>query len=197
MKHEDETAYTDDSWQENLLGITQKSLIDQEEARGFALLYEAFIPMLTVDTTLDISLILELHKLALGHIYHWAGKWRRSTPTVGSYLPPSSDKVPMLMAEYAYYCRQKLELAKSREELAETLAYAHHRLVWIHPFVNGNGRTARVITDILALIKGYNPVNLYHRQGEARNDYISALRNADKGDYSALKDLLLAELATS
>ena len=56
--------------------------------------------------------------------------------------------------------------------VAGLLAFAHHRLVAIHPFVNGNGRTARLFTNLLAYNYGYQDVVLYHREnGDGRAQY--------------------------
>ncbi|MBO9614674.1 MAG: Fic family protein [Dyadobacter sp.] len=77
---------------------------------------------------------------------------------------------------------------------ADLLAYLHHRFVWIHPFNNGNGRTARLLLNAAAMIKGFEPIQLYHREGEARVKYIDALRLADGGDIEVLTALILREL---
>ena len=66
----------------------------------------------------------------------------------------------------------------------------HHRLVLIHPFVNGNGRLARIAADLLLI---YNDQEVFTwgagdlmDEGLARKSYIDALRQADRGDYAAL-----------
>ncbi|MGH7289286.1 MAG: Fic family protein [Myxococcota bacterium] len=65
---------------------------------------------------------------------------------------------------------------------------AQHRLVWIHPFVDGNGRTARMLTTLLLSQRGYDfkylfQLSTYYNQ--VRDDYYRALRNADAtGDYT-------------
>ena len=84
-------------------------------------------------------------------------------------------------------CRSSQRLRK--------LAYAHHRLVAIHPFTNGNGRAARLVTDLLAYNYGYQAVVLYQReQGEARTHYLAAIRQADDYDLRSLQQLIGAQL---
>ena len=66
----------------------------------------------------------------------------------------------------------------------------HHRLVFIHPFPNGNGRHARLIADIIAMKLGrpaftWGSANLV-KQGEARTTYLEAIRVADDGDVQPL-----------
>jgi len=66
---------------------------------------------------------------------------------------------------------------------------AQHRLVWIHPFVDGNGRTARMLTTLLLYQRGYDFKYLFELStyyNENREDYYSALRAADTtSDYTA------------
>ena len=72
----------------------------------------------------------------------------------------------------------------------ELAAKLHHRLVLIHPFPNGNGRHARLMTDVLLFNNGeekftWGRVDLVSNS-KTRQNYIAALRAADKGDYSSL-----------
>ena len=66
----------------------------------------------------------------------------------------------------------------------------HHRLVFIHPFPNGNGRHARMIADILVMKFGqpaftWGSANLI-KEGEARAEYLEVIRAADNGDMQPL-----------
>ena len=66
----------------------------------------------------------------------------------------------------------------------------HHRMVWIHPFPNGNGRHSRIMADTLAKALGlpmfnWGSANLM-RPCKGRTDYISGLRTADAGDFKSL-----------
>ncbi|WP_317191500.1 Fic family protein [Hymenobacter lapidiphilus] len=79
--------------------------------------------------------------------------------------------------------------------MAAVLAYAHHRLVAIHPFVNGNGRTARLFTNLLAYGYGFQEVILYQReQGEGRTQYLQAIRQADDYHLAPLQALIHEQL---
>jgi cell filamentation protein len=75
--------------------------------------------------------------------------------------------MPQLSYEWAdevRYRQQQLPAEPTPEHVAELLAYIHHRLVAIHPFTNGNGRAARLVTDLLAYNYGYQAVVLYQRE---------------------------------
>lgn len=77
--------------------------------------------------------------------------------------------------------------------IEEIAAKVHHRLVWIHPFTNGNGRFCRVVADLMLIQRDLEPFawgeNL-ERTGEDRARYIAALQAADKKDYRPLFKLL-------
>lgn len=72
--------------------------------------------------------------------------------------------------------------------------YAHYEYIRIHPFNNGNGRTGRILMNLIALKFGYRPLKLYYREGESRKLYIDAMKSADNGDFSRLSDLIAKEL---
>ena len=73
----------------------------------------------------------------------------------------------------------------------EIAARFHHRLVAIHAFPNGNGRHARLMTEVIQIVNGvtqftWGSSDLYSSESDARKDYLAALRSADTGDYEAL-----------
>jgi len=70
----------------------------------------------------------------------------------------------------------------------------HHRLVWIHPFFDGNGRTARLLTNLLLLKNGYPPTIILKND---RNKYYTALNRANQGHYDKLLLLFLQALERS
>ncbi|HAK77166.1 MAG TPA: hypothetical protein DCR35_08515 [Runella sp.] len=188
----DETNATP-SAEDNLLNITDKQLLNLYEASGIAKA-EIMLQEMDAEARFDISLILEIHRTAFSELYNWAGKWRTVQVQVGKLTPPHPSQVPTLMYQYADDVDFRLNLVNEKGEIAELLAYLHHRFVWIHPFNNGNGRTARLLLNAAAMLKGYEPIQLYHRLGEARKEYINALRAADEGDLNVLTQLIFAEL---
>ena len=64
----------------------------------------------------------------------------------------------------------------------------------IHPFNNGNGRTGRILMNLIALKFGYQPLELYYREGESRKFYINAMKSADSGNFKILTELISEEL---
>lgn len=70
----------------------------------------------------------------------------------------------------------------------EMSARIHHRLVWIHPYENGNGRHGRFIGDMVLRAFGHESImwpNLVEN-GDVRKVYVQSLKDADQGDFTAL-----------
>ena len=75
----------------------------------------------------------------------------------------------------------------SERPLVEELARLHNEFERVHPFIDGNGRTGRLILNLILVRLGYPPVIIFKRQ---RNAYLAALQRADAGDYGALGELI-------
>lgn len=126
-----------------------------------------------------------LHEMLFGAVWSWAGSFRQTEKNIG--IDPV--KIPVELRKLLDDIRAWIEYSTyEREEFAARL---HHRLVKIHCFPNGNGRHARIFTDvILERILGIAPINwgpeTLITDGEHRTTYINALRAADKKDYQPL-----------
>jgi cell filamentation protein len=90
----------------------------------------------------------------------------------------------------------KTGIATNSQAHLDTLTFAHYEFVRIHPFNNGNGRTGRILMNLVALKFGYRPLELYHREGGSRKIYIETMKAADKGDFGPLTNLIGKELTT-
>jgi Fic family protein len=71
--------------------------------------------------------------------------------------------------------------------LPEELARLHDEFEQVHPFIDGNGRTGRLVLNLVLVRLGYPPVVIFKRQRDA---YLVALRRADAGDFGALGELI-------
>lgn len=183
------TTFPDD----NLLGLTDKNLLNEYEAKGIA---KAELYVFGLDTEIDIStmLVLSIHKTAFEELYDWAGKWRNVNVTVGQLIPPEPAQIIHLMYQFIDNLNFKMSVSKTQDEIVETLIYAHYEFVKIHPFNNGNGRTGRLLMNLITMKFGYKPLELYKREGESRKMYIKAMQEADKGNFNLLDSLIRQEL---
>lgn len=125
-----------------------------------------------------------LHKRMFGDTWRWAGTFRNSEKNIG--IDPANIQ-PALRD----LCEDvKVQIRHQSYPLDEIAARFSHRLVWIHPFANGNGRLSRTITDVL-LVQYDAPRFTWGARnlifdGEVRQNYIHALRAADARDYGPL-----------
>lgn len=136
---------------------------------------------------LDDVFLRELHRRMFGDVWRWAGQYRSAEKNIGVDPYQIAIKVRDLVADVAMWVGDQSAAAWPPDEVCVRF---HHRLVWIHPFPNGNGRHSRAAADLLLSALGGTPftwgrTNLNH-EGEVRARYIEALRAADADDYGAL-----------
>ena len=133
---------------------------------------------------LTLSGLTLLHRRMFDQTWRWAGKFRTTDTNIGV----SWHQVPTMVQNLCDDTRYQVENAVyAWDELA---ARFHHRLVWIHPFPNGNGRHARLATDLLLAHHGqpiftWGAVSLI-TDSTTRQEYLSSLRAADAGNFTSL-----------
>jgi hypothetical protein len=99
-------------------------------------------------------------------------------------VPPSHVLVPSLMRDWVDAAnRLRPRSAKFAEELAEL----HCRFEQVHPFLDGNGRTGRLVLNLLLIRLGYPPAIIYSRN---RESYLAALRHGDGRNFGPLGEFL-------
>lgn len=138
---------------------------------------------------LSTSALKELHRRMFGETWRWAGTYRTSDKNISPYR---WTQVPELMENLVANTRTRYESSdKSPEELDDIALRFHHELVHIHPWPNGNGRHARLATDLLLRSWGRPPFTWGERaklsDTELRARHITALQHAGAGDYSLLR----------
>ncbi len=129
-----------------------------------------------------------LHKRMLGRVWQWAGEHRQSNKTVGV----DAYRIPTELRQLLNDCHYWLD--NSTYEPDEIAARFHHRLVLIHPYPNGNGRHARLATDLLLVKLGrsrfsWGRIKLVDAS-KTRDIYIAALRAADNHDIGPLLEFV-------
>lgn len=131
------------------------------------------------------AFLCKLHQRMFGDVWKWAGEYRTSNKNIGVPRDRISVELRKLVDDTRYW------IDHSTYAPDEVTARFHHRLVWIHSFVNGNGRHARLMADVLLgknfglKLFSWGRVSLVD-ENKTRQAYIDALRAADKGDYRLL-----------
>jgi Fic-DOC domain mobile mystery protein B len=141
----------------------------------------------SADDTLTVEFVRELHRRMFGNTWKWAGRFRRSAKNIGVPAARIAEHLKDLLEDVRGW------IAAGTYGVDELAVRFHHRLVAIHPFPNGNGRHARMITDALLVSMdalpftwGFANAGPLHNSQDVRAAYVKALRDADKGDYAAL-----------
>jgi Fic-DOC domain mobile mystery protein B len=164
--------------------IRTRSELDRWEQENIAEAEEAVFRRRQKDV-LSEKYVRSLHKKMFGTVWRWAGEFRRSQKNIGIEWTHISAALYQLFDEVNGWLEYE---AYPPDEIA---ARFHHRLVAIHAFPNGNGRHARLMTDILLVhLLGqerfsWGQENLTSA-GDCRRRYIEALRAADRHDYEPL-----------
>ncbi len=134
------------------------------------------------------ALLLDLHHLICGDLVPQLAGWRRTNVTIGAHTPADFFRVPALVREYGLDLQARLSGSATTADdlLLETLAFAEGRLLSIHPFSDFNGRVTRVwLREILRRLE-LPPVQLATAMESSRDEYLTALRAADRNDWRPL-----------
>lgn len=130
--------------------------------------------------------ILELHRLVLRSIEDdFAGRIRNGGVRISgaNFTPPNASKVSNLLDDLIHFVNTN-PLSLNTIELATVF---HHKLVWIHPFFDGNGRTVRLAMNLLLMRCGFPPAIILKND---RKKYYEALNQANNGSYQKLTLLM-------
>jgi len=195
-----ELTYNSNAIEGNSLSLQETSLIINEglaprgktlreinEAKNHA---EAINFLEDYKGDLDESLILKVHSIILKNISdRFSGKYRQSSIRIfgSDFKFPSSEKVPQLIKNLIWWYNKN----KNKYHQFELAVIISIRLVSIHPFVDGNGRTSRLIMNFLLKKKNYPWLNIYDKQREI---YLKAVRIANDEDYSLIFPFLIDSL---
>ena len=131
--------------------------------------------------------ILNLHRIILKEIDSKnAGKYRNIQVRISgsNYLPPEAVEVPVKMKELV----RAIEVQELKgEHPIEIASHTHFNLVHIHPFVDGNGRTARLLMNLILIKFGYPPAVI---QNKDRMEYYKFLEKAHEGNIESFDEFI-------
>ncbi|RUS73507.1 hypothetical protein EGW08_018722 [Elysia chlorotica] len=163
---------------ETRLAVGGKSLREQNEVLGLdsALSYINSTLVGRVGR-LTLQDILDIHTRVLGYVDPTeAGRFRNNQVYVGDFTPPPASELPEQMDALIEWLNAPSSLALHPVEFA---ALAHYRLVTIHPFYDGNGRTSRLLMNLILMQAGFPPVSI---EVSDRLAYYETLQQGNDGD---------------
>lgn len=169
----------------NPLGIRSKREMDRRETRELLRAAKELSGEYDALHRFTASDIREIHRRWLGRVYPWAGRFRSFNLAKGTVQFAAARYVPALMDEFEHCCLAANTpcLAGTTEEIVRRLAVVHVELVLIHPFRDGNGRTARLLATLMGLQAGLPPLEFGGLEGANREAYLAAVRAGFARDY--------------
>lgn len=173
----------------NILGINSKEELEHVEEVRFERLMEDAVVRFDSEQRFKAIDVLWLHQSWLGGLFSWAGLYRTVNIGKGGFMFAAAAHVPELMRQFE--CDQLARLTPCRfetnEQVATALAEVHVELVLIHPFREGNGRIARLLSVLMALQAGLPPLDFFELEGEKREEYFAAIRAGMDRNYQPMQ----------
>ena len=173
-----------------LTQLTSRADRNAAESDAISLAYNKYVfearrkkkgtPWLTED------FLCRVHRDMFGSIWEWAGTFRTDTLNIGVDPKLIPEQIRLLCDDFRYW-----DSPASTMPVLEVAARLQNRLTKIHPFRNGNGRHARLITDIFFYsrehpLPEWPQTHLMSEGHQIRERYIAAMKKADQGEFSDL-----------
>ena len=192
------------SYRQTKYGILSRDKVIKLEVQGTKKGLQMLQKIAESSRHLTAEFINEIHKDCFGDIFQEdAGKFRTTQVTYSSKEAPHYSKLYEMMknlcedTEFALLHLPNKEDEGYISKLVEIIAHFQHRFVFIHPFVDYNGRMARLFTNYLLMRIGL-PITEIKVDSEAdRKSYITALQKADVGDYAEIEDIIAESITES
>lgn len=175
----------------NLLGIKSKREMDRVEAREQLRTLEELSNLYDADHRFTSADVCKIHKIWLGRVYEWAGQYRRVNISKGDFPFAAAKQVPRLLVEFEKGPLKKFTPCRfiNQENMAIAIAVTHAELILIHPFREGNGRVARILSALMALQAGLPPLDFGGIKGGKRDEYFAAIRAGLDNNYKPMESI--------
>ena len=161
----------------NLLGITDDETLHNAEFEGFLMAEILFTEKLTPKT-----------KFSVKELYSFAGRFRSVNISKGGFVFPAGRFIPDSMRIFEEEILSQLpDHYTSQQALIKDIAKVHGELLFIHPFREGNGRTSRILANLMARKQGYPGLNFKRIDF---NEYIIAVQQVARKDYSRMEQII-------
>jgi cell filamentation protein len=175
----------------NLLSIKRKREMDRIEAREHLRALEELVEIYDEKHKFTASDVCQIHKIWLGSIYSWAGKYRLINLSKGNFPFAPAREIPRLMNEFEEGPLREHTPCHfgSEGKTAEVLAVVHTELMLIHPFREGNGRVGRMLSVLMSLQAGLPPLDFRGILGKSRQEYFSAVQAGLSRNYRPMEEI--------
>jgi Fic family protein len=192
------------SYKDTAFGIIPRENLLQCEIEGTKKGLEYIYEVVKKDKKNNISpeFICKLHDVSFGWIFpQWAGKYRKIQVTFSDKEAPPYFQISALTTDLCNDLEERLKHLPTKDDesfildVVKLLAWFQHRFVFIHPFQDYNGRTARMLTIFILLKLDLPPIEIQIEREDDRKQYLTAMQQADEGNYDLLEELFGKALA--
>ena len=175
----------------NKMGLNSVADIALSEFEGFLKAEILLSESLSKRTKFNVAYILKIHKLALDHLYSFAGKYRDVNLSKGGFPFAAAKFLPDTMKSFEEDILSSLPNKYfDKDSLIKDISVIHGELLFIHPFREGNGRTARILANLMCRKQGYGSL-LFEKIGEKEfEQYIIAVQKCSEKDYTKMQEFI-------
>ena len=177
----------------NLLGIIDPDEMDRVEAKALVKATDILIRKYDQEHQFSEADICHFHKTWLGEVYEWAGRYRNVNITKNNFTFAMAAQIPKLIGQFEQnqLSRYTPCVFKNRQEVVKALAETHTELLLIHPFRDGNGRIARLLSTLMALQAGLPLLDFSFIGEMKKQEYITAVQTGMSRNYQPMETLFL------
>lgn len=173
------------------IDISGKPLKDSIEVKNLGIAFDFLYELAREDVQVSENYLKQIHKLIIGDDESLSpGEYRNIGVIItgSDHTPPEPFEVPIKMRDLFDWINEN----ESQNPII-TAAVAHHEMVKTHPFKDGNGRTARLLLNLILLKAGFPICNIKRTE---RPDYYNALSLADEGEYEPIIEVVTNNCTT-
>lgn len=172
----------------NRLGITTIRELERQESESLLAATQQTIDDTRVNQRFTADDVRRIHHRWLGDIYEWAGEYRSVNIAKGTFMFAAATQVPRLMRDFELGVLREYTPCQfeSIVDQAKAIATVHAELILIHPFRDGNGRCARLLSVLMALQAGLPALDFGGIRAAKKRAYISAVHSALSRDYAPM-----------
>lgn len=182
----------------NKKGIADLHALFIEEEKALARAYELLLDEMRSDTPISSDLIKHVHGRIFSDLYEWAGRCRTvSISKEGTAWPPPDYLGEAMIAFERDVLSEFPATSLTSDDLfCKAVGHIQGEFLAIHPFREGNARTIKLVTDLLAVQTGRLAL-IYDASDAGRDDYIAAAKAAMLQNYDPMTSVIISALNTS
>ena len=173
--------------------------MDEAEARALEQTMDVLVRTYGESHRFTAQDLCDCHRSWLGDIYEWAGHYRRVNVSKEGFPFAAAAQVPALMDQFERDVLRRCTpcMVTDQADVVRALAETHVELVLIHPFRDGNGRLARVLSSLMALQAGLPLLDFSGMAGTGKTAYIAAIQAGLDKHYAPMERVFGEVIAQS